>query len=68
VAGGLARQNRPGKAGIVRTRCAQFDKLFLSFGPPVPWMSAAGFAGAGLLMLLAVGFATRRRLWQRSRG
>jgi hypothetical protein len=62
VAGGLARRNQLGLAGIVHTGYAQFDKIFMELGPPVPSMSPAGFAAAGILMLLAVGYALRRRI------
>ena len=62
VAGGLARRNQLGQAGTVHTAYAQFDKLFLTIGAPVPSMSPAGFAVAGILMLLGVGYAFRRRL------
>jgi hypothetical protein len=58
VAGGLARRNT--LAGD--TFYAQFDKILMTFGPPVPSMSPAGFAAAGALMLLAVGYALRRRI------
>jgi hypothetical protein len=39
-----------------------FDKVFLELGPTVPSMSPAGFAAAGALMLLAVGYGLRRRI------
>jgi hypothetical protein len=58
VAGGLAKRNTA--AGD--TRYAQFDKVFMTLGAPVPSMSPAGFAVAGVLMLLAVGYALRRRI------
>jgi hypothetical protein len=58
VAGGLARRNTAGGA----THYAQWDKVSMVLGPPVPSMSPAGFAAAGVLMLLAVGYAMRRRL------
>jgi hypothetical protein len=58
VSGGLARRNS--LAG--QTMYAQFDKVFMTLGPAVPSMSPAGLAAAGALMLLAVGYALRRRL------
>jgi hypothetical protein len=59
VAGGLARRNA---AGGFQTIYAQFDKVFMTLGPPVPSMSPAGVAAAGALIVLAVGYALRRRL------
>ena len=38
-----------------------FDRVWLSFGPPVPSLSPAGFAAAGGLLLLGTGYALRRR-------
>jgi len=58
VAGGLARRNSLAGA----TFYAQFDRVWLTLGPTVPSMSPAGFAAAGALMLLAVGYALRRRI------
>ena len=58
VAGGLARRNTLGGD----TMYAQFDKVFMVLGTPVPSMSPAGFAAASALMLLAVGYALRRRI------
>jgi hypothetical protein len=57
VAGGLARRNTLGGDTIY----AQFDRVTMSFGPPVPSLSPAGFAAAGALLLLATGYAFRRR-------
>jgi hypothetical protein len=34
----------------------------MSLAPPIPSLSPAGFAVAGVLLLLAVGYALRRRL------
>jgi hypothetical protein len=62
VAGGLARQTSPTKTGILHSRRAQFDRVFLSIAAPVPSLSPAGLAAAAALMLLAVGYALRRRL------
>jgi len=59
VAGGLSRRNLAG--GLIATYAA-FHKVFMTLGPPVPSMSPAGFAVAGVLMLLGVGYALRRRL------
>src|SRR5262245_40395033 len=58
VAGGLARRNTAGGD----TMYAQWDKIFMTLGPAVPSMSPAGFAAAGALILLAVGYALRRRI------
>ena len=58
VAGGLARRNTLGGD----TMYAQWDKIFMTLGPAVPSMSPAGFAAAGALILLAVGYALRRRI------
>jgi hypothetical protein len=64
VAGALGRRNQNTKVpGVVaHQEYAQFDKLFLVLGFPTPSMSPAGFAAAGLLMLLGAGYAFRRRL------
>lgn len=58
VAGGLAQRNTAGGA----THYAQWDKVWMELAFPTPSMSPAGFAAAGVLMLLAVGYAMRRRL------
>jgi hypothetical protein len=58
VAGGLARRNTLGGD----TMYAQWDKIIMNLGPAVPSMSPAGFAAAGALILLAVGYALRRRI------
>lgn len=65
VAGGLADRHQLGAGGAVSTMYAQFDKLFLELGPivPAPSMSPAGLAATGALMLLAVGYVMRRRLF-----
>ena len=39
-----------------------YHKVYLTLAPFVPSMSPAGAAAAGALMLLAVGYALRRRL------
>jgi hypothetical protein len=66
VAGGLAlRVNNIGNdSSPVKFSLpyGQFDKVFLQLGPTVPSISPAGFAAAGALMLLAVGYALRRRI------
>ena len=58
VAGGLALRNTLGGD----TPYAQFDRVSMTFGPPVPSLSRAGFAVAGILLLLAAGYALRRRI------
>jgi hypothetical protein len=58
VAGGLARRNTLGGA----ENYAQFDRVWMTFGPPVPSLSPAGYATASVLILLAAGYASRRRL------
>jgi len=58
VAGGLSQRNT--LAGS--TRYAGYTRLFMTLGPKVPSLSPAGFAAAGALMLLAVGYVMRRRL------
>ena len=63
VAGGLARRNTLGGD----TGYGQFDRVWMTFGPPVPSLSPAGFAAAGVLVMLAAGFALRRRLARVSR-
>jgi len=59
VAGGLARRNRPNGTA---TSYAHFQKIWLSLAPPVPSLSPVGAAVAGALVLLAVGYALRRRV------
>jgi len=58
VAGGLARQHTLGGDDVY----AQFDRVSMTFGPPVPSLSPAGFAVTGTLLLLAAGYALRNRL------
>lgn len=58
VSGGLSKRNT--LAG--NTSYATWGRLKLTFFKDVPSMSPAGFAAAGALMLLAVGYALRRRL------
>jgi len=58
VAGGIAFRNTLGG----QTPYASFHKVWMSLGPPVPSLSPAGVAAAGALMLLAVGYALRRRI------
>jgi len=61
VAGGLHR--RGGVNGVPpKTIYASYDKVFLTLAPFAPSMSPAGAAAAGALMLLAVGYALRRRV------
>jgi len=58
VTGGVAFRNT--LAG--QTPYAAMNKIWMSLAPQVPSMSPAGFAAAGALLLLAVGYAFRRRL------
>jgi len=58
VAGGISFRNT--LAG--QTPYISMHKVWMSLGAPIPSMSPAGFAAAGALMLLAVGYALRRRL------
>ena len=58
VSGGMTRQAGAGTP----TRYAAWHKAQITFSEPVPSMSPAGFAAAVALMLLAVGYALRRRL------
>jgi hypothetical protein len=58
VAGGLARRNNAGG----QTTYAMWDKVSMTLGPAIPSMSPAGFAAAGALLVLAAGYALRRRL------
>jgi len=58
VAGGISFRNT--SAG--QTQYASMHKVWMSLAFPTPSMSPAGFAAAGALMLLAVGYALRRRL------
>ena len=58
VAGGLNfRTTLAGQTGD-----ASFQKVTLTLAPPIPSLSPAGFAAAGALVLLAAGYAMRRRL------
>jgi hypothetical protein len=61
VAGGFARRNVLTQFGVFRTRYGQWDEVALVISPKVPSISPAGLATAGILMLLAVGYALRRR-------
>jgi hypothetical protein len=58
VAGGLSFRNT--QSG--QTPYASLHRVRMNLGAPIPSMSPAGFAAAGALMLLAVGYALRRRL------
>jgi len=58
VAGGISFRNT--LAG--QTPYVSMHKIWMSLAPQVPSMSPAGFAAAGALLLLAVGYAFRRRL------
>jgi len=59
VAGGLSFRNTP--TGQIPPY-ASFEKVKLTLAPPIPSLSPAGFAAAGALVLLAAGYAMRRRL------
>jgi len=58
VAGGVSFRNT--SAG--QTPYISMHKVWMSLAFPTPSMSPAGFAAAGALMLIAVGYALRRRL------
>jgi len=58
VAGGISFRNT--LAGI--DSYATAHRVRMNLAAPIPSMSPAGFAAAGALMLLAVGYAIRRRL------
>lgn len=58
VAGGLSYRNT--NAG--QTPYASLHRTRMQLSSPVPSMSPAGFAAAGALMLVVVGYALRRRL------
>jgi len=58
VAGGVNFRNT--LAG--QTLNAQFDKVWFSLAVPTPTLSPAGFVSAGMLILLSLGYALRRRL------
>jgi hypothetical protein len=57
VAGGLSVRHDRGS-----DVAASFHKLKLTLAAPIPSVSPAGAAAAAALMLLAVGYALRRRL------
>jgi len=58
VAGGLSfRTTSAGERGY-----GTAHRVRMNLGAPIPSLSPAGFAAAGALMLLAVGYALRRRL------
>jgi len=58
VAGGISFRNTlVGQAPL-----ASFQKVWMSLAPPVPSLSPAGAAAAGALLLLAVGYALRRKV------
>jgi len=57
VAGGISfRSSLSGQSPF-----ATWHKVWMTLGPPVPSLSPAGLAAASALMLLAVGYALRRR-------
>jgi len=57
VAGGLSFRNTL----AAQTPYATFHKVWMSLAPPVPSLSPAGVAVAGVLLLLTVGYALRKR-------
>ena len=59
VAGGISFRNTKSVSG---QPYASLHKVWLKLQTPVPTMSPAGFAAAAALMVLAVGYALRRRL------
>lgn len=59
VSGGMSRRN--GTSAF--TRYSAFHKISMVIGPMAPSMSPAGFAAAAILMVLAVGYAMRRRVF-----
>jgi len=62
VAGGVSFRNT--LAG--QTPYTSWHKVWMTLGPPVPSLSPAGLAAASALMLLAVGYALRRRVGGRA--
>lgn len=58
VAGGISFRNTL----LGGSTYVSMHKIWMTMGAPIPTMSPAGFAAAGALMLLAVGYAVRRRL------
>jgi len=58
VAGGISFRNSVSG----QTPYATFHRVWFSLAPPVPSLSPAGAAAAGALLLLAVGYAERRKL------
>jgi hypothetical protein len=61
VTGGLHRHGGP-SGTPPKEMYATYDKVYLTLAPFVPSMSPAGAGAAGALMLLAVGYAMRRRV------
>ena len=57
VAGGLSFRHE----GTAPTPYASFQKVKLTLGAPIPSLSPAGLAAAVALVLLAAGWALRRR-------
>ena len=56
VSGGLGVRRYRGS-----TLSASFGKIRMTLAPPLPSLSPAGLATAALLLVLAVGYAGRRR-------
>jgi hypothetical protein len=57
VAGGLSFRN----TNLGTTPYASMHRLRMLLGAPIPSLSPPGFAAAGSLLLLAAGYALRRR-------
>jgi hypothetical protein len=58
VAGGLSFRT----TGIGTAPYANLNRVRMTLGAPIPSMSPSGIAAAGALMLLATGYALRRRI------
>ena len=59
IAGGLSRRVSP--YGRFPNGWASFGRVQITLAPPTPSLSPAGLATAALLLLLAAGYAARRR-------
>ena len=62
VAGGLSFHNTNSAPFDANSENATFHKVKLTLGAPTPSLSPAGVAAAAALVLLAAGYALRRRL------
>jgi len=58
VAGGLSARTSP----LGETPYIAMHRVRMNLGAPIPSLSPAGFAAAGALLVLAVGYALRRRM------